>query len=426
MEELELIGIDEKIYYYKTKSGLKIYMWVNENVRSMESCLCVKYGSIHTKFKVGRKIYEVPNGVAHFLEHIKFNVNEDLTAHDIFYKLGADSNAFTTFEYTNYYTFTTNNKTEVLEGLLNFVYNPFFTKKLVEKEKGIIVEEARMGIDDVSSLMYFTTLQNVFSKSKFRNLITGTSDDVNRISVDDVKLVYDTFYHPENMFLVVSGNFNPYEIANVVEENLSKKDFGEYKNPYVIMENEPRKVNKKYHEESINVGNTNIFMFAKMDMNRFKDFSLYKLNYLLNIIFELNMGLTSDFKEKMINDGVATSLNASFNNYGDDLVVMITGSVNFKEEYINRIKNKLNNLVVNEKDFVRRKNAILATYILNFEDVDSVSMKIQDNLINVGHVVNNEKEIIENLTLEEINKVLDLLDFSNMSINVYNKKNNQE
>ena len=56
MEEIELIGIDEKIYYYKTSSGLRIYMWVNKNVKSMESCLCVKYGSIHTKFKTTHSI----------------------------------------------------------------------------------------------------------------------------------------------------------------------------------------------------------------------------------------------------------------------------------------------------------------------------------------------------------------------------------
>lgn len=146
MEEIELIGIDEKIYYYKTSSGLRIYMWVNKNVKSMESCLCVKYGSIHTKFKVGKKTYEVPNGIAHFLEHVKFNVSDGVTAHDIFYKLGADSNAFTTFEYTNYYCFTTENKSKVVCELLNFVYNPFFTKKLIEKEKGIIVEEAKWGL----------------------------------------------------------------------------------------------------------------------------------------------------------------------------------------------------------------------------------------------------------------------------------------
>ena len=112
MKEIVLEGLDEKIYEYTTKTGLKIYMWVNEKVNSCLMTLSVKYGSIHTKFKVGKKVYEVPNGVAHFLEHIKFNINENSTAHDEFYKIGGDANAFTTFKWTSYIVFATGNKNE--------------------------------------------------------------------------------------------------------------------------------------------------------------------------------------------------------------------------------------------------------------------------------------------------------------------------
>ena len=344
MEEIELIGIDEKIYYYKTSSGLRIYMWVNKNVKSMESCLCVKYGSIHTKFKVGKKTYEVPNGIAHFLEHVKFNVSDGVTAHDIFYKLGADSNAFTTFEYTNYYCFTTENKSKVVCELLNFVYNPFFTKKLIEKEKGIIVEEAKMGIDNSNTLMYFNSLKSALVKSKYRNTITGTPDDVLKISLDDVCLVYDTFYHPENMFMVVTGSFNPYEIASVVEENLNEKEFLEYKNPLVIMNQEPKKVAKKYSEDAINIGSTCVKMFIKMDLKRFKDYNLLELSYITDIIFAINIGKTSEFREKLINDGVVTTLGFDVNYYGDVFSVIISANTNFKNEFIKRINDKLNNL----------------------------------------------------------------------------------
>ena len=55
----ELKGLNEKIYVYKTKCGLPIYMWVNEKVSSMYAALSVKYGSVHTKFKIGKKVYEV-------------------------------------------------------------------------------------------------------------------------------------------------------------------------------------------------------------------------------------------------------------------------------------------------------------------------------------------------------------------------------
>lgn len=82
MEELKLKGLNETIYVYETKTGLKIYMWVNEKISSMYGALSVKYGSVHTKFKIGKKTYEVPNGLAHFLEHVKFNIDEDTTAHE--------------------------------------------------------------------------------------------------------------------------------------------------------------------------------------------------------------------------------------------------------------------------------------------------------------------------------------------------------
>lgn len=426
MEEIELIGIDEKIYYYKTSSGLRVYMWVNKNVKSMESCLCVKYGSIHTKFKVGKKTYEVPNGIAHFLEHVKFNVSDGVTAHDIFYKLGADSNAFTTFEYTNYYCFTTENKGKVVCELLNFVYNPFFTKKLIEKEKGIIVEEAKMGIDNSNTLMYFNSLKSALVKSKYRNTITGTPDDVLKTSLDDVCLVYDTFYHPENMFMVVTGSFNPYEIANVVEENLNEKEFLEYKNPLVIMNQEPKKVAKKYSEDAINIGSTCVKMFIKMDLKRFKDYNLLELSYITDIIFAINIGKTSEFREKLINDGVVTTLGFDVNYYGDVFSVIISANTNFKNEFIKRINDKLNNLYVDEKDFLRKKNANLATYILEYEDIDNISLKIQDNIINFNKLITNEKEIIEKLSIDDANRVLELFDFSNISVNVFKPKKNQD
>ena len=140
MHEIALEGLDEKIIEYTTKCGLKVYMWVNEKVNSTLMTLSVKFGSIHTKFKVGKKVYTVPKGVAHFLEHVKFNMSEGVTAHDEFVKVGGDANAFTTFKYTSYIVFATDNKQDNLNILLDFVYKPYFTKKIITKKKEIIIE----------------------------------------------------------------------------------------------------------------------------------------------------------------------------------------------------------------------------------------------------------------------------------------------
>ena len=426
MEELELKGLNEKIYVYHTKCGLPIYMWVNEKVSSMYASLSVKYGSIHTKFKIGKKTYEVPNGIAHFLEHVKFNIDEETTAHDEFYKIGGDANAFTTFDYTSYIVFATNNKKENLEELLNFVYNPFFTKKCISKEKGIIVEEANMGLDDPYSIVFFHSLLNTLQKSKYRNTITGTPDDVTSITLEDVKLVYDTFYHPENMFLTLTGNFNPYEMACLVEDNLSKKKFGKYLNPIIIKENEPKKVTTKYKEEYINVTYPRLKFSIKMDMSRFKNYSSLELKILTSLLFNINFGATSDFKDELMEKGLIQNMNVTCDVYDDTFVVTINVTSNFKEEIIKKVKEKLENLSISELDFKRKKNATIATLILDYEDLENVSYRIQDDVLNNGGIVTNLKEILEDETIDDLKNIINLLDFDNISINVFLPKENQK
>ncbi len=74
MEQININGIDEVIFYEKLENGLPVYMLVNKNVNSFYITLSVKYGSVHTEFsdKDGNE-YQVHNGVAHFLAHVNFN-----------------------------------------------------------------------------------------------------------------------------------------------------------------------------------------------------------------------------------------------------------------------------------------------------------------------------------------------------------------
>ena len=426
MKEIVLEGLDEKIYEYTTKTGLKIYMWVNEKVNSCLMTLSVKYGSIHTKFKVGKKTYEVPNGVAHFLEHIKFNINENSTAHDEFYKIGGDANAFTTFKWTSYIVFATGNKNENLNLLLDYVYNPYFTKKMINKEKGIIIEEANMSNDDPYSLIFYNNLKAVLQKSKYRNLITGEVEDIKKIELDDIKNVYDSFYHPKNMFLIITGNFNPYEMAKITEENLSKKEFKEYIEPIIIDEQEPKKVTVEYSETNVNVSYPKIKYSLKIPLNKFKNIENLDLKILVRLILNINFGPTSDFYTELIEKELVTSLSSTLDIYEDYLVITISATTNYKEEVIKRLKDKIDTLEISEKDIIRKKNATLATLILDYDDIETVSMKIQDDIINEGKIVTNLKERISNIDKDILNSVLKYITNDNVSVNVFLPNKSQD
>lgn len=426
MKEIVLEGLDEKIYEYTTKTGLKIYMWVNEKVNSCLMTLSVKYGSIHTKFKVGKKVYEVPNGVAHFLEHIKFNINENSTAHDEFYKIGGDANAFTTFKWTSYIVFATGNKNENLNLLLDYVYNPYFTKKMINKEKGIIIEEANMSNDDPYSLIFYNNLKAVLQKSKYRNIITGEVEDIKKIELDDIKNVYDSFYHPKNMFLIITGNFNPYEMAKITEENLSKKEFKEYIEPVIIDETEPKKVTVEYSETNVNVSYPKIKYSLKTPLNKFKNIENLDLKILVRLILNINFGPTSDFYTELIEKELVTSLSSTLDIYEDYLVITISATTNYKDEVIKRLKEKIDMLEISEKDIIRKKNATLATLILDYDDIETVSMKIQDDIINEGKIITDLKERISNIDKDILNNVLKNITNDNVSVNVFMPNKNQD
>ena len=56
-------------------------------------------------------------------------------------KLGANPNAFTSFNTTAYHFTSTGNFYECLDILINFVGQPYFTDQTVDREKGIIAQE---------------------------------------------------------------------------------------------------------------------------------------------------------------------------------------------------------------------------------------------------------------------------------------------
>ena len=426
MKEIVLEGLEEKIYEYTTKNGLKVYMWVNEKVNGCFASLSVKYGSIHTKFKVGKKVYTVPNGLAHFLEHIKFNMKEDVTAHDEFIKIGGDSNAFTTFKYTSYIVFATQNKIENLNLLLDFVYNPYFTKKMISKEKGIIVEESNMSNDDPYSKIFYDNLKNVLQKSNYRNLITGEVEDIKEISLDDVEIVYDTFYHPKNMFLTITGNFNPYEMAKTVEDNLAKKEFREFQEVDIISESEPKKVTKDYMEENVGITYPRVKYSLKIPVNKFKNVETIDLKLLCDLILNINFGSTSEFRSDLILKGLVTSMGYSLDIYEEYLVITITANTNYQDEVIKLIREKFDNLEVDEKDIVRKRNAAIATLILDYEDIEQVNMKIQDDIINEGEIITDLKIRVASINQEKLESVINYINNDNVAISVFKSKENQE
>ena len=196
--------------------------------------------------------------------------------------------------------------------------------------------------------------------------------------------------------------------------------------PIVIKESEPKKVLEKYKEEKINLTYPRVKICCKMDMNKFKDYSKLELKILSNLIFNINFGATSDFRDELMEKGLIQGMSVATDIYDDTFVISISVTTNFKEEVIKRIKDKLNDLQISDIDFKRKKNATIATLILDYEDVENVSYRIQDDILNNGGIITNLKEILEDEALEDLEELINLYDLDNLQISVFLPKENQK
>ena len=83
----------------------------------------------------GQNLIKLPDGIAHFMEHKMFDNESGDSVDDIFSRLGADPNAYTSWDHTAYFFTCTSGDAfyEGLDNLLHFVSTPYFTDESVEK-----------------------------------------------------------------------------------------------------------------------------------------------------------------------------------------------------------------------------------------------------------------------------------------------------
>ncbi len=416
MEIIKIKGLDENIYFTTSKWGLPIYIWKHAYAKSFYLSLNVHYGSIHTEFLLGGKKYKVPQGIAHFIEHIKFNVDKDRTANDLFDPLGSDINAFTTFKYTSYLVYGTSRLKENLNALLDYVYNPYFTKEMIKKEKGIIASEIKMGKDQPYNNLYFAFNNAMYHKEKYKYLITGEESDIKKIELEDILLVYKAFYHPKNMFLIVTGNVNPYEIEQMVNDNLQEKKFNEYLKPKIPLVKEPKHVAAKKVELVFKGEVEKAKIGLKIPKKGLKDLGDVKLNIILNIILSSNFGDSSDLKEELLQNGIITFLSTSRFVLNDYMVIDVTVESKILDEAIKRIEEALDHLEMNEEDLKRKINSAIATLVVNYEDVENVNNMLQNYLVYYHKIIPNLKEIYESITLDEVLEVIEAINTKEMVV----------
>ncbi|MFX3624685.1 MAG: EF-P 5-aminopentanol modification-associated protein YfmH [Ectobacillus sp.] len=305
MEKIVFDQLKEELLYEKLPNGLEVYVLPKRGFNKTYATFTTKYGSIDNTFvPLGKdEKLHVPDGIAHFLEHKLFE-KEDHDAFQLFTKQGASSNAFTSFTRTAYLFSCTSNVEQNLTTLLDFVQEPYFTEKTVEKEKGIIGQEIQMYQDNPDWRLYFGLIDSLYQKHPVKIDIAGTIESISNITKDLLYECYSTFYHPSNMLLFVVGPVNPEEIMRLVSDNQAKKNYTDQPEIQRFFEEEPEEVKEKKTVLPMTVQTPKCLVGIKAKNSKKTGRELLKHEITVTLLLDYLFGKGSNNYEGLYQDGL--------------------------------------------------------------------------------------------------------------------------
>ena len=153
-------------------------------------------------------------GVSHVLEHMMFKGTKKYPSgafSSMLAEIGARDNAFTGRDYTAYFQIMEKSKLEVgfeleSERMLNLI----LSEQEFASELEVVKEERRLRIsDDPNALVHEQLYAAAFINSPYHHPIIGWMNDLDNLSVDDLKTWYRRWYVPGNAVLVIAGDVQP-------------------------------------------------------------------------------------------------------------------------------------------------------------------------------------------------------------------------
>lgn len=204
-----------KVEKFKLDNGLTVIMHEDHTIPMV---------AYHQWFKVGSHM-EKPEqtGLAHFFEHLVFKGTEKYPGEayeGLINGSGGANNAFTTRDYTGYYTLIPTSRLETIidieaDRMVNLIFDPV----KIDKERGAVKNERLMRYDNnPSGRLYEMLYSTVFKTSPYRWPVIGYMKDLNAAKMADFKEFYQTYYAPNNAVIVVSGSFSSSKVKSWIEE----------------------------------------------------------------------------------------------------------------------------------------------------------------------------------------------------------------
>ena len=163
------------------------------------------------------------NGISHFIEHMVFKGTSNRSAEDIARSvdsIGGGLDAFTAKEMVSYNTKVLDEHLPLaFDVLADMVLNPLFRDEDIEKEKGVILEELKMEVDNPEYLLHEIFSSNFYKDHPIGKPILGTKDTVKKFDRDMIREYYRRYYSPKNILITAAGNLKHAHMVELASQH---------------------------------------------------------------------------------------------------------------------------------------------------------------------------------------------------------------
>jgi len=201
--------------------------------------------SIQLWYRVGsRNERRGATGLAHFLEHMMFKGTPSHGPRE-FARLveqnGGQDNAFTSQDVTSYFVNIAADKLDMVLGLeADRMQHLRLDPRDVDAEREVVMEERRTRTEDDPGGVLGEEVGNLaFRAHPYGFPVIGWMEDLRRITADQLRAFYRTYYVPNNAILVVVGDVKASEALEKVERHFGKIPRGPDPPPVLAVEPPP-------------------------------------------------------------------------------------------------------------------------------------------------------------------------------------------
>jgi len=374
---------------YAFPNGLSLYVVENHTAPVFTYETWFKVGSKDEKLDPALKA----TGLAHLFEHMMFRGTKkfpDGQFDEVLARNGVDDeNATTWLDRTNYYQSLPNDKLELAVQLeSDRMVNLALDSKLLETEKGAVLGEYRMGLDDPDMVSYDKLYEAAFLVHPYRYTTIGTEEEIKSFTVEMANYFYRKYYAPNNATILVVGDVDPSQVYDLIEKNYGSIAA----HPIEFQEAPPEPEQKEarsaeFHHPQLSQIRV-LFGYPTVPVSD-PDFAPLWL-----VISALTYGQGAILEEDWVNSGVAISSYGDLNQFKDPGLLILMADLQSDHEseegiqeletILNKVFTKLGTLEFAQEVIERSRNQLLLSIYQQCEDNASLASLMGEYISSVG------------------------------------------